>query len=215
MIGQNALEKIFFGVTAIIWIPLLLVGGTICLPFAASIYVNQHLNSGKNLEIFNKNREEFYKAFLKKYLDKELKEAVLDVYLCDVFWYSEAIQQKIGDYMELYSQSITTQVNLLTTQWRTFEDTQQLFNPVLNNVKNVLNNFYYFHGLEMKIYEYHREKFDDFESDQANCISKGSFSMIYKAYCESRKEYVAIKMMQDDLSHCNALEIFTEEKAWK
>lgn len=209
---QGNLEKIFFGATAIIWIPLLVVGGTLSLPFAAGISIAEYMNSQSNLENYNKKRSVLAKRYLKNFLTKELKEEVLDIFLYEVLCHSDAIRLKLKNYIGMYSQSIEAQINALLNDQRTLQETQNLFNPVLANVKLVLNHLYHFHGRELRVFEFQREKFNNFEDD---LIAQGAFSAIYKAFYKSMEKDFAVKMMKETFSEDNALEIFTEEKAWR
>lgn len=78
------LEKVFFGMTAVIWVPLVLVGGAISFPVIAGFVVHDKRGNQQKLRKYKANKEELAGKWLANYVKYSFKEELLDNLIYDM-----------------------------------------------------------------------------------------------------------------------------------
>lgn len=73
----GTVEKALFGITAIIWVPLAVVGSFISLPVMAGIVARQKFEGNMKLNIYRKDRASFAANLLTNFVNNLLKVEVL------------------------------------------------------------------------------------------------------------------------------------------
>lgn len=78
------LEKVFFGMTAVIWVPLVLVGGAISFPVIAGFVVHDKRGQKQKLKNYKENKELLAGRWLANYVKVSFKEELLDNLIHDM-----------------------------------------------------------------------------------------------------------------------------------
>lgn len=137
-----------------------------------------------------------------------LDQLILDALVTQVHQIQEAARAHIDDLL----QRIADRLSDLSNDKRSLRCIRRIYDPVLTKVECILNAVYACHARYLRDYEFETS---DFKELRDVAVNVGNFGDIFRSFCMKTQRTMAVKIIKKQIGDQNALDIYTEEAAWR
>lgn len=124
----------------------------------------------------------------------------------------QQIQEAVRTHIDELLQRISDRLNDLSNDKRSLRCIRRIYDPVMTKVECILNAVYACHARYLRDYEFDTA---DFKELREVAVNVGNFGDIFRSFCERTQRMMAVKIIKKPIGDQNALDIYTEEAAWR